>query len=162
MRGLRIAAVTAVIACLTAAQARAEGGAVTLHFFESAVCPVCLQAKKDLPGLRKKYPALNVIAYQVRNGRGQIDAANEKNISRLLNMLSSIDRKLNGRPFVIHDRAAHRFVLSGGVPYYEKKISATTTVRKEMGLPIFVLGDKALVGYNPFDLEREIRGLAAR
>lgn len=127
----------------------ATAGRVTLHFFTSGVCPACKRAERELPALLKRYPETVLRTYEVRNSMNQVTAANRRNIGILVSMLGGIHARVGGRPFIYESRTPCVYALVNGVPYYEKKVSASLSVKKEVPLPIFILGDSAYVGYSP-------------
>lgn len=147
----------AAIAALHGPSPAAAGKNVTLHHFESPVCPVCAQARTDLPAIKSQFPGLTVVTYQTRNAQGKIDAATQKNVDTLLAMLRAIEARAKGKPVVVRERKEHRLVVVGGVPYYEKVLSAQTVIKRELGVPLFIIGDRIVAGYGRTDLERELR-----
>ncbi len=132
-----------------APEQRSDGaeGRLYLHFFKSQVCPHCKQAEKDLPGILKRYSRITMVSYDVRNARNQVDAVNRQNMGRLISMLQQIQNRNSGKPFIFEYNTAYAFALVNGVPYYLKKLSETTTVKKEVPVPVFILGNRAYVGY---------------
>jgi len=132
---------------------------VVIYLFDSAVCPVCRQVKNDLPGIQKQYQNLRVINYEIVNKSSKVDSNNQKNISILNNMLSMLDKKMKGKSIVQKDQKMYPYINIKGVPHYVNKLSEYTTIKVEFGVPIFIIGDKVLLGYNKVVLEREIRNL---
>ena len=74
----------------------------------------------------------------------------------LVSMLQRISSRLGGKPFIYENRTPYAFALVNGVPYYIKKLSETTTVKKEVPLPVFILGNSVYVGYQPHVLEQAL------
>jgi hypothetical protein len=131
-------------------------GRLYLHFFKSQVCPHCKQAEKDLPGILKRFPRITMVSYEVRNAMNQIDALNRQNMGRLIAMLQQIQARNGGKPFIYEYNTPHAFALVNGIPYYLKKLSETTTVKKEVPIPVFILGNRVFVGYQSTMLEQAI------
>lgn len=127
-----------------------------MHFFKSQVCPHCKQAENDLPGILRRYPRITMFSYDVRNARNQVDAVNRQNMGRLITMLQQIHARIGGKPFIYENNTAYPFALVNGVPYYLKKLSETTTVKKEVPVPVFILGNRVYVGYQSSILEGAI------
>ncbi|PKL36255.1 MAG: hypothetical protein CVV44_18755 [Spirochaetae bacterium HGW-Spirochaetae-1] len=133
---------------------------ITMHFFFSGICPSCKQAKKDMPDIQKQFPSLMVVTHEVRNSQGIVTAANNVNIKKLIDMLSEMDRSSKGEPFIYEGGKAYPFLLDKGIPCYRKKISESTTLTKEIPVPVFILGGKVLLGYQRHILQRELVRLA--
>ena len=127
--------------------ARGGQGLLYVHFFTSAICPHCKQAESQLPGMLKRLPRLRLMTYQVLNARGQADAVNIRNKKKLIGMINGINTRLGGKPFIYEQKTPHSYSLVNGVPYYLKKISESTTVKKEVTIPVFILGNRVYVGY---------------
>ncbi|MBN2159169.1 MAG: hypothetical protein JW807_07220 [Spirochaetes bacterium] len=134
----------------------AETGRITLHFFTSGVCPACVRAERELPAMLKKYPRISLAKYEVRDSMNRVTPAHRRNVSALVSMLSAISGRLGGRPFIYEGRTAHAFAAVNGVPYYIKKISDTLSVKKEVPIPVFIMGDRAYLGYRPEDIRRAL------
>ncbi len=140
-------------------QARRADGAESrlyLHFFKSQVCPHCRLAEKELPAVIKRYPRITMVTYDVRNAMNQVDAVNRQNLGKLIAMLQQIHARTGGRPFIYEGNTPHAFVLVNGVPYYVKKLSDVTTIKKEVPIPVFILGDRVYVGYQASTLNQAI------
>lgn len=129
--------------------APAPAGSATLHFFTSGVCPACRRAERELPALLKRHPGIVLATYEVRNSMNRVTEANRRNIGILVSMLVQINARVGGRPFVHESRTPCAFALVGGVPYYEIRVSGSLTVKKEVPLPLFILGNRAYAGYSP-------------
>lgn len=142
----------------TAASQQAEGAEkrLYLHFFKSQICPHCKQAEKELPSVLRRYPRITMIAYDVRNAMNQVDAVNRRNLGTLIAMLQQINARNGGRPFIYEGNTPHAFVLVNGVPYYMKKLSDVTTIKKEVPIPVFILGNRVYVGYQSSVLNQAI------
>jgi hypothetical protein len=120
---------------------------VTVHFFESAVCPSCAKAKEFLKEYAPKNDVI-VKSYEVRNKHDAVDAGNQANINRLSAMLGDIDRKNGRQPFIYDDTMkAYPFIAVNGVPNYEKRISASTILKKPLPVPVFIIGNRAIAGF---------------
>ncbi len=148
--------IVAGAALLVPAQGRARSTG-TLYFFESAVCPACKRAKADMPAFKKKYPGLRVKSYLVRDGQNRTSAKNRQNIKLLVSLLKGIDRRVGGKPFIIETKKAYRLKVERGLPYYMKQISQYTTLKKEIPVPVFILGDRCYAGYRKHVLSRALR-----
>lgn len=146
--------ITAILIAPPAGSTAKKG---TLHFFKSAVCPACKRATQEMPLFKKKYPGLRVKTYMVRNKQNRVTPQNRRNIQRLIALLKGIDRRQGGKPFIIESRKAYRLRVERGVPYYMKKISSYTTIKKEVPIPVFILGDHAYAGYRRHVLSRALR-----
>ncbi len=144
-----------VLAILATAISPASAEKV-LYFFDSAVCPVCERARGELPQMVSRH-GVRIASYRLINGSGKMDESNKKSLAVMVSMLQGIDRKTGGAAFIQKDRKAYRFAASGGFPYYLNKVSEQTTVRVEMGVPVFIFGDRVFVGYNRFELEKALR-----
>ncbi|MBP7738707.1 MAG: hypothetical protein KA369_22215 [Spirochaetes bacterium] len=146
-----------------AAALRADGAEnrLYLHFFKSQVCPHCKQAEKELPPVLKRYPRITMVAYDVRNAMNQVDASNRQNLGKLIAMLQQIQARNGGKPFIYEGNTPHAFVLVNGVPYYMKKLSDVTTIKKEVPIPVFILGNRVYVGYQASVLNQAIAGFAS-
>ena len=121
--------------------------AVKVYVFESAVCPSCARAKKFLKDYAPKNN-ITVIYYEILNKKGQVDSTNVSNRKKLVAMLSSIDERVGKKPFVYDNTMkAYPFIAENGVPYYEKRISQTTVLKKAMPVPVFLIGDAAVAGF---------------
>lgn len=163
MKQLVIIVLCAAAALVAHNSARgASKKAVIMHHFESPVCPVCSQARADLPAIKAQFPGLTVITYQTRSREGKVDAAVQKNIDTLLAMLWAIEARAKGRPVVVRERKEHRLAVVNGVPYFEKQISEQTVIKRELGVPLFIIGDRVVAGYGRADLERELRAAAGK
>ncbi|HOD14457.1 MAG TPA: hypothetical protein PK307_03380 [Spirochaetota bacterium] len=127
----------------------APAGAATLHFFTSGVCPACRRAERDLPALLKRHPGIVLATYEVRDSGNRVTATNRRNIGILVTMLGRINARVGGRPFIYESRTPFAYILVNGVPYYEKRVSGSLTVKKELPIPVFILGDRAYAGYSP-------------
>ncbi len=138
-----------ILCSFFAAALRADGAEsrLYLHFFKSQICPHCKQAEKELPAVLRRYPRITMVSYDVRNAMNQVDAANRRNLGKLIAMLQQIQARNGGKPFIYEGNTPHAFVLVNGVPYYIKKLSDVTTIKKEVPIPVFVLGDRVYVGY---------------
>lgn len=124
-----------------------SAGTVTVHMFASAICPACARAKQFLNEYAPKNN-ITVIYYEVLNKDGQVDVTNLNNRKKLVAMLSSIDERLAKKPFIYDNTMkAYPFIAEKGVPYYEKRISQTTVLKKSMPVPVFIIGDAAVTGY---------------
>ena len=130
-----------------------------LHLFTSGVCPHCRLAERELPVMLTRYPRITLVSYEVLNSRGQADAKNRQNMMKLISMLRQIHERQGGKPFIYEDKTPHAFALVNGVPYYLIKISESTTIKKEVPVPVFILGERVYVGYNPQALEQAIASL---
>ena len=146
--------IPAVVACLIVAAAAAPrggdastGGKLQVHFFTSGVCAVCKQAERELPAMLARHPRLELRTHEVRDAQNRVTDIHRRNLALLVRMLQDISTRTKGAPFIYEGRTAHAFVAAGGVPYYEKKISAATTVKKEVPVPVFILGDRVYIGY---------------
>lgn len=146
--------IPAVLACLILAAAAAprggdasSGGILQVHFFTSGVCPVCKQAAHELPAMLARHPRLRLRTYEVRDAMNRVNDLHRSNMALLVRLLQDIKARTKGGRFIYEGRTAHAFVAVRGVPYYEKKISATTTVKKEIPVPVFIMGDRVYVGY---------------
>ncbi len=127
-----------------------------IHFFKSQICPHCKQAEKELPAVLRRYPRITMITYDVRNVMNQADAVNRQNLVKLIAMLQRIQARNGGKPFIYEGNSPHAFALVNGVPYYIKKLSEVTTIKKEVPIPVFIVGDKVYVGYQPSTLNQAI------
>ena len=123
------------------------GPPVTVHFFESAVCPSCAQAKRFFDDYADKNN-IRVIQYEVRNSSNIVDKQNMANINRLVSMLKAIDKRLAKKPFIYDSSMkAYPFYTEKGVPYYKKRISKTLELKKELPVPVFIIGDSVVAGF---------------
>ncbi len=118
-----------------------------VYFFTSGVCPICKQAGRELPAMLRRYPRLELRTYEVRDAQNRVTDLHRRNMGTLMRLLQAIQLRTKGAPFIYERRTAYPFVAVRGVPYYEKKLSATTTVKKEVPVPVFILGDRVYVGY---------------
>lgn len=132
-----------------------SGGKKVLYMFESPVCVVCKRAKKELQGISSA--KITIKYFQVLNKKGRQDAAAKRNIRKLKSKLKKIKKKMGKRPFVYEAGTgkAYPYKLYNKVPHYLKRISASTVLKKEMGVPIFILDNDVFVGYNNY-VKREI------
>ncbi len=146
----------AFTAGLAAQRADAAESRLYLHFFKSQVCPHCRQAEKELPAVLKRYPRITMVSYDVRNAMNRVDAVNRQNMGKLIAMLQQIQARSGGKPFIYEYNTPHAFALVNGVPYYLKKISEATTVKKEVPVPVFILGNRVYVGYQASTLNQAI------
>ena len=120
---------------------------VLVHFFESAVCPSCARARAFLDDFAPKN-GVTVRTYEVRNRSDAVDTGNQANINRLNAMLADIDRRNGRQPFIYDDTMrAYPFIAYKGVPHYEKRISASTVLKKPLPVPVFIIGDRAVAGF---------------
>jgi len=158
MKHLRaiLLSLTATALLLHSAQAGEAGKRLKVHFFTSPLCPHCKHAEKDLPAMLQRYPQITLATYEVLNARGRIDAANLRNRGIMIALLRDINARLGGRPFIYESGRPHAFALVNGTPYYLVKISASTTVKKDIPIPLFIMGDRAYIGYRRQEIERAI------
>ena len=120
---------------------------VTVHFFESAVCPACKSAREFLDGYKGRSD-LTVIYYEVRNKENRVDSGNVRNIKKINMMLAGIDRKNGHKPFIYDDTMkAYTLLIEKDVPCYEKRISQSTVLKKPLPVPLFVIGDRVVAGF---------------
>jgi hypothetical protein len=124
-----------------------SGGILQVHFFTSGVCAVCKQAAGELPAMLASHPRLRLRTYEVRDAMNRVTDTHRRNMALLVRLLQEIKTRTKGGRFIYEGRTAHAFVAVRGIPYYEKKISATTTVKKEIPVPVFIMGDRVYVGY---------------
>ncbi|HOO70764.1 MAG TPA: hypothetical protein PK926_03305 [Spirochaetota bacterium] len=120
---------------------------VTVHFFESAVCPACKSAKEFLDGYKSRTD-ITVIFYEVRNRENNVDSRNLGNIKKINMMLADIDRRNGHKPFIYDDTMkAYTLLIEKDVPCYEKRISQSTVLKKPLPVPLFIIGDRVVAGF---------------
>jgi thiol-disulfide isomerase/thioredoxin len=146
MTKIVLPAVIALCVALEAPRLRAEAP-VVIHFFESALCPACKRAKEFLSDYAPRNN-VRVVYYEVRDKNDAITPSNRRNIGTLSAMLDRIDRSNGHRPF-IHDDTMRAFPYLDvkGVPHYEKRISQSTVLKKEVPVPFFIIGERAIAGF---------------
>ena len=130
---------------------------LVIHFFTSAVCPACKRAEVTLPKMIAPVAGAQIKRYEVRNSENKISPENQRNVNRLIAMLRAIEAQQGGKPFIYEDRQAHMLQIEKGIPYYLKKVSSTTTIRKAMPVPLFIVGNRVFIGFRPHVMKRVIR-----
>jgi len=135
------------------------GKRITMYFFESGVCPACERARKAMPALKRQFPGLVVYSYMVRNKYGKVNAIHKRNTRLLFSKLRRLQRNAGKRPVIISGYRKYRLQFKSGIPYYMKRISQYTVLKKEIPIPVFIIGDEAIIGYNRMMIMRKLRSL---
>ncbi|MBN2080174.1 MAG: hypothetical protein JW838_14490 [Spirochaetes bacterium] len=158
MKRILIAVVSLAVSAVIFTQegGASSGGILPVHFFTSGVCPACKQAGRELPAMLGRYPRLRLRTYEVRDAMNRVNDLHRRNMALLVRLLQDIKTRTKGGRFIYEGRTPHAFVAVRGVPYYEKKISATTTVKKEIPVPVFVMGDRVYIGYRQEIISRAL------
>ncbi|MFC1670221.1 hypothetical protein ACFL20_07480 [Spirochaetota bacterium] len=118
---------------------------VVLHYYYSPFCPVCKRVSPQVMQLKKDFN-LRVIKYALFNKRtAQRDY---RMMRKLISRLKRIHRKKKGKPFVMKDRKANRYYPDKTIPYYLKRISPRKELRREMPVPIIIIGDTVVLGFD--------------
>ena len=143
--------------CLASGTVAGQEQTIVIHFFSSALCPVCKKAADDIGRLSAPGKKLKIIRYQLSDRNGKIDI---KNLRVLTTKLRAIDTSIRGQPFIVHQGKKYSFHEEKGMPFYLKRISATRVLKKEIPVPFFIIRDSAYIGYNRSILQRKINRLS--
>ena len=118
---------------------------VVLYYYYSPFCPVCKRVTPQVMQLKSDFN-LKVVKYALFNKRtAQRDY---RMMRKLISRLKRIHRKKKGRPFVMKDRKANRYYPDKTIPYYLKRISPRKELKREMPVPIIIIGDTAILGFD--------------
>ncbi|HOK01640.1 MAG TPA: hypothetical protein PKX79_07485 [Spirochaetota bacterium] len=130
----------------------AEGKSKNIYYFYAENCSACKEAQSfyQKPSNLKDGGSWNFngwtfIAYRIADEKNQIVRVN---INKLNKMCTEIKTRTKTNNFVYFRRDVYEFYINKGLPYFKKEDKYS---RKDdpFPTPIFVIGDRVVLGFNP-------------
>ncbi len=138
----------------------AQTGSKTIYYFYADNCSACKQAEayyKKPSGIKDgaswQYKGNVFIPYRIVDSNNQIQM---NNIKKLTDMCDSIVKKTGSSEFVYYRREKFEYYKNNKIPYY-KKDSKYSRKNEAFPTPVFIIGNRVVLGFNLTLIEQSIQ-----
>jgi len=123
----------------------------TMYYFYAENCSACKQAEayyKKPSGIKDgaswQHGGNTFVPYRIvdRNNKVQMN-----NIKKLTDMCDTISKKLGTDEFVYFRREKYEYYKKNSLPYYKKE-SKYSRKNDAFPTPVFIIGDRVILGFN--------------
>ena len=133
-----------------------------IYYFYAENCSACKQADayykkpsgiKD--GVSWQHGGKTFIPYKIVDGNNRVQM---NNIKKLTDMCDSISKKLGTDEFVYFRRDKYEYYKKNRLPYYKKE-SKYSRKDEDFPTPVFIIGDRVILGFNLTLIQQSINML---
>jgi len=129
----------------------AQTGTKTIYYFYAENCSACKQAEahfKKPAGIKDgeswRHGMNTFVSYRIVDGSNKVQM---NNIKKLTDMCDALSKKLGTAEFVHFRRDKYQYYKKNNLPYY-KKDDKYSRRDDPFPTPIFIIGDRVILGFN--------------
>jgi hypothetical protein len=133
-----------------------------IYYFYAENCSACKQAEsyyKKPSGIKDgsswQHGGKTFIPYRIVDGNNKVQM---NNIKKLTDMCDAISKKLGTDEFVYFRREKYKYYKKDRLPYY-KNDSKYSRKNDAFPTPVFIIGDRVVLGFNLTLIEQSIKML---